>query len=136
MAKGIAALGTKLLKGSTPIAELTNISGPRLTVDQLEVTSHDSEGGYREYVPTLRTGGEVAIEGNFVPTDEGQFALYEAFNDGTSDTYTIQLPQDLGSWTFDANVSAFEMGAPFEGKLTFSATLRITGPSELTVGVS
>jgi len=136
MGKGIAALGTKLFKGTTPIAELTNISGPRLSVDQLEITTHDSEGGYREYVPTLRVGGEVSIEGNFFPVDEGQFALYEAFNDGTSDTYTIQLPKNLGSWTFDANVSAFEMGAPVEGKLTFSATLRITGPSELTVGVS
>lgn len=134
MAQGIAAFGTQLYKGDTLIAELTNIGGPKLSVDQLEVTSHDSVGGYREYVSTLRNGGEVAIEGNFVPTDTGQFELYTAFNDGSLDSYTIELPQGLGSWDFDANVSAFEMGAPFEGKLTFTGTLRISGPSELTAG--
>jgi predicted secreted protein len=139
MADTIAALGTKLYKGGgegvgTLIAELTNIGGPKMSSEFLDVTSHDSVGRYREFVQTLRNAGELAIEGGFIPGDPGQAELYAAFNSGDEDTYTIELPGDYGSWTFDAIVSAFEMAAPFEGKLTFTGTLRITGPAELTPG--
>jgi predicted secreted protein len=136
MSEAIAAIGTKLYKGEAllPIAELTNIGGPKLAAEFLDVTSHDSVGGYREFIQTLRSGGDLPIEGNFIPSDEGQFALLTAFNDGSKDNYTIELPDEKGEWAFEAYVASFEMGAPFEGKLTFTASLKITGPAELTVG--
>lgn len=136
MSEAIAAIGTKLYKGEalTLIAELTNIGGPKLAAEFLDITSHDSLGGFREFVQTLRAGGDVPIEGNFIPSDPGQFALYEAYRLGDKDSYTIVLPDGKGEWTFEAFVATFEMGAPFEGKLTFTGSLKITGEAELMVG--
>lgn len=134
MTEAIAAFGTVLAKGGVSIAELTSIGGPTLSADTLDATSHDSADGYREFLQGLRDGGEISIEGNFIPDNAGQDALYDDFNDGSVDEYTITFPDSIAVWTFDAIVTAFETNAPFDEKLSFSSTLKVTGKPELTVG--
>ncbi|MCL2665725.1 MAG: hypothetical protein FWE82_08935, partial [Defluviitaleaceae bacterium] len=53
--KGIyRSLGTKLkILGSgdaTVVAGLTNISGPSASADEIDITTLDSEGGYRSFI--------------------------------------------------------------------------------------
>ena len=66
--KATRSLGTKLMKGTTAIAGLTSIGGIEITADTTDVTTLDSEGGYREFIGTFKDGGEVPIEGFLIPT--------------------------------------------------------------------
>lgn len=78
--RAVNAFGTLLQRGDgvtpteafTTIAELTNIEVPAAESDILDVTHHTSPGAYKEYVLGLKDGGEVTLEGNYVPTDATQ----------------------------------------------------------------
>ncbi len=123
-----SAFGTTLKKGGTAIAELTNITGPSQTADEIDVSSHDSPDGYREFIQGMRDGGEITIEGHCVPGDTGQAALWTDFQDGSLDEYVITFPTAFATTvTFDALVVAFDMTEPFEDKAGFTATLKISG---------
>jgi len=124
---GAFAQGTVLTVGSA-VAELTNISGPSISADTIDVTTHDSADGFREYVGGLRDGGEISIEGNLVDATESNIliSLLEA-GTVTADA-TIDLPTSTAmTFTFDCIVTAYETTAPHDGKLGFSATLKVTG---------
>ncbi len=122
-----SAFGTTLKKGNTPIAELTKISGPAMVADTIDVTSHTSTDGYREFVQGLKDGGEVSLEGHF-SNEIGQQALYTDFNAGINNSYVITFPGTPAvTWTFEAIVSALSTDAPFDGVLSFTATLKVTG---------
>lgn len=116
---------------NVPIGELTNIGGIGLTADTIEVTSHDSTSRFREFLQGIRDGGEISIEGNHVPSDDGQAAMYTHFNGdgdgGGLEAMIITFP-DASNWTFNAIVTNYQAGdAPYDGKLGFSATLKISG---------
>ena len=129
-----SAFGTTLKKGVTAIAELTNIGGPSLSAATIDATSHDSADGYREFLQGLRDGGEISIEGNFIPGNAGQVAIVTDLNDGSLDEYTITFPAVMATtWTFDAIVTAFESSSPFDDKASFTATLKVSGKPVLGV---
>ncbi len=122
-----SAFGTTLMKETTPIAELTKISGPSMVADTIDITSHSSPEGYREFLQGLKDGGEVILEGHF-NNEIGQQTLYTDFNAGTTNTYVITFPGTPSvTWTFDGIVSALSTEAPFDGVLFFGATLKVTG---------
>lgn len=130
---GDCAYGTTFEKGAQAIAELTSISGPSMTADAIDVSSHDSADQFSEFVACMKHGGDISISGNLDTTDAGQVALYTDLVDGSSDAYTITFP-DAGAtaWTFNAIVTAFSTDAPHDGKLAFSATLKVNGKPTLT----
>ncbi|MDN4069936.1 phage tail tube protein [Paenibacillus vini] len=128
------AVGTKLMFGTTPVAELTSIGGLELSADTIDVTSLDSDGGYREFIGGFKDGGEVSISGFFNPGDAGQAAVYAAFNSGARTACEIQFPAALkASWTFDAVVTAFSTGAELEEAVSFEATLKVSGEPTLVI---
>lgn len=131
------AFGTTLKKSGTAIAEITSITGPSISADTLDVTSHDSPDTYREFEQGIRDGGEISIEGNFIPGNAGQVALTTDLNDGSKDEYVITFPTAMATtWTFDALITAFETKAPFDDKAGFTATLKISGKPTLAVTAS
>ena len=119
------AHGTKLnLSGD--VAEVTNISGPGLSVDMEDVTNHDSDGAWEELIPTIKRSGEITADINFIPATN-------SFADKIGDLYanaTLTFPDDT-VWTFDCYVTGFEPEAPVEGKLAGSITLKLTGEPSL-----
>ena len=80
------ALGTKLQIGTTnkmDVARLSSIGGLELSADTIDVTTLESDGGYREFIAGFKDAGEVALEGYFVPTTgKGQKELYDLFESG------------------------------------------------------
>jgi predicted secreted protein len=118
---------------AVPVGELTNISPPKLKADTIEVTSHDSPDAHREYIAGLRDGGEVAIEGNSIKDDPGQVRLLSTFQAGTADIYEI-IFTDASKWEFTAVITSVETGAPHDGKISFSAGLKVSGKPVFTAG--
>lgn len=129
------AHGTQITFNSIPIGGCTAIDLPAQTKDEVEVTSHDSQG-WREFTPGLRDGGTVSLTCRLKPNDVGQQALWANFN-SNNETGTVVItlpldPEDVTSpplaqvtFTFSAYVSETGGSAPFDdaGEATF--TLRI-----------
>ena len=118
---GVAAFGTSI---SPSAGEITNISGPGISVDEVEITNHNSADDCKEFVPGLIDGGEFSVEGNLTST-----VVTGVYNDllaRTSKSYTITFPNGM-TWTFTGYPKSFETDSPVDGKLGFSATFRVTG---------
>ncbi|SHH86571.1 phage tail tube protein [Desulfosporosinus lacus] len=129
-----STFGTTLTRAGSAIAEITNISSPKLTAGEIDVTSMDSANGYKEYIQGMRDGGDVSVEGNFINSDtNGQVGLVTDFNAGTVQSFVITFP-DGTTWTFSAFVKGFELDdAEVEGKMGFKATLKVTGKPVLGI---
>ena len=117
----------------TDVAEIESLSGPSLSADEIDVTTHDSTDGYREFVQGLKDAGELTIEGNFIPTedthkDSGDPSLLAAYDSGDLTDFKLVFPDaDNSKWEFSAIVTGFEVDIPNEDKMTFSCTLKISG---------
>lgn len=48
------------------IGNLTSIGEVGADADEIDVTTLDSTGGYREYIPGFKDAGEIALSGYFV----------------------------------------------------------------------
>lgn len=131
------AVGTRLKIGAQAIAELTEIGGLELSADTMDVTSLDSAGGYREFIGGFKDGGEVSVSGFFNPGDAGQTALYNALQSGTTDSYQILFPSELGAtWDFKGVVTGFNTSAALEDAITFEATIKVSGAPSLGLTAS
>lgn len=138
MSSALAAKGTLLKIGDgggtesfTTIAEVTKIGGPKLGAEVLDVTSHSSTSGWREFIAGLLDGGEVTFTINYVPTNATHnyaAGLLKDFTNRTLRNFKVVWP-DSGSttWAFAAIVKSFEPDAPVDGKLESQVTLKISG---------
>ena len=138
MTDAIAAYGTTLKWHDVALAELTNISGPGISIDTREVTHYGSDNAFKEFISTFGDGGEVGIEGNFIPGDTaGQYAfIVDAFAK-TPREVIITLPTAAATtWTFTGLVTSLEFTQPREEQLGFSATIKISGVPDLAISAS
>ena len=121
--------GTKLLRDGTEVARLLNISPPEVTRDDMDVTDHDSPDGYKEYIPGLKDGGEVSIEGHLIPTDDTQKGLLAAVDINEPEPWTIEFPTvPKLRITFDGYVKSYKVGdAPVDDVMKFTAVIKVTG---------
>lgn len=148
---GFSALGTIVRMQSTPawtssstgagIADLTNISGPSMSAEETDVSSHDSTTYFREFVAGFLDGGEISLEGNLTNSASGAASLVTAFNDRAERYFQIQFPATGISavtadcylrWEFAGTVTGVETAAPYDDKASFSASIRVSGAPELS----
>lgn len=134
---GIDAFGTILAReGATPgtyvaIANVSNISGPGLSRETIDVSAHDSPNGYRQFVGGLKDPGEITFDVNYKPSAHDM--LVADLDDTTATNYRITWP-DGSTWTFPAIITGFEPSAPIDDKLAASITLKVSGkPTLVTV---
>ena len=130
---GDAAFGTAFKLGATTIAKVTNISGPSLSVDLEDVTSHDSTGGWEEAVPTILRSGQIKLDLFFDPDGPTHYAtantgfLHALTNKTDITTYTLVFPNGE-IWSFaHAYVVGFEPAMPVAGAITGSVTIKPSG---------
>ena len=138
---GVSAFGTvfRIEKSASQVAvgELTDIGGPSISVDSLDVTSHNSTDSYREFAAGVIDAGEMSLEGNLT---QGNANLLKDIADARAVVdIDVEFPryQDGASWKcmyFDMSgaLTAWEPGAPFEDKLSFSGSVKVTGKPTLT----
>lgn len=132
------ALGTKLTVGKTTpvtVAKLTSIGGIELTKDTIDVTTLDSEDGYREFIAGLKDGGEVSLEGLLnLETGKGQKEIYDLFENDEVQDFAIVFPPKLNaSWEFKGIVTGFSTSEDLEDPLSFGATIKVSGKPLLKV---
>jgi predicted secreted protein len=115
----------------TAIAEINSIDGPNKTRETIDVTSLDSEDGYREFITSFRDAGEISLEMNF--TEAGFIVMNTDFESEDAREYRITLPNTEATiLEFDAYVTSLGMAVPLDDKVTAPVTLKITGPVRLS----
>lgn len=134
MSNAVISVGTKFYKKTasltyTPIAEITAIDGPSVSRDTIDVTSLDSTGGYKEYVPGFRDSGEISLTMNF--TSNTYEIMLEDFENDNLVNYKIETP-DGSTWTFSGYVTEVSLSASTGDKITSNVTIKISGPVTYT----
>ena len=128
----INAMGTSLFftpSGGTrtKVGRLSSVGEIAPESEEIEITTLESENGFRQYMQGLRSVGEIDLEGFFDPDDAGQSALRSAFSSGSTGTFEVAFP-DGSKATFSAFVKGYTIGAAeVDGALEFAAQLRVSG---------
>tara|TARA_R110000824_G_scaffold212432_8_gene398659 strand:- start:3061 stop:3483 length:423 start_codon:yes stop_codon:yes gene_type:complete len=135
MTAAAAGLGSEFKLGTnaspivyTKVAEVLSISGPEISAEEIDVTSLDSTGGFKEYITGLKDGGTVSIEANWIKGNAQQITMRDAVASGA--TVNLQIvfadsPQTIA--TFIGKVTSFGMGADPSSQLKASLSVRISG---------
>jgi predicted secreted protein len=133
--KSLGTTLTKTMSGSEiadlVIADLTSIGEVGLESDEVDVTTLDSTGGYKEFIAGFKDAGEVSLEGIIKSEDamEDMLALAES---QAVEEWTVETPNG-STWVFDGFVKSFKEGeATVEGVRTFTGSIRISGQPAYT----
>ena len=108
------------------VSNATKIGFPAPEIDEIEVTNHDSVGGYREFLPGLKDGGTVDFEG-IVSSDAVVTGLQNAFD--ATVVYNWKITTRSGAvWTFDGYMASFGEGeAEIDSARTYAGSIRVSG---------
>jgi len=132
-----AAYGIALLRDGVEIAGVTSITGPGLSLETVDVTSHDQTEAWEEVVATILRSGEITLDIIYDPNaathknlDGG--LLYDLAQRTKELTYTLVFPGAV-TWTFDQGVyvTGFEPTGEIGGALTASVKFKLTGKPTL-----
>lgn len=112
---------------SVTVGKLTSVGEIAPDSEMLDVTTLDSQDGYREYIQGYRDAGEVELSGYHDASDQGQKALREAFSSGRVGAFEVVFPDGVTA-SFSALVKSVSLGAAeVDGAIGFGAVLRVTG---------
>ena len=127
-----AGVGTVFKRAGTAVAEVNSVTGPNSTRNQIDVTSLDSTGGYKEFIGGFRDGGEVTLNMNFTKATYG-LMQNDFENDDNSIAYTVVLSDATATTIgFSGFVQSLGFAVPTEDKVTADVTIKVTGPVTIT----
>ena len=108
----------------TPLAEVLSVTPPSLNVETAETTHMGSDDGYREYIATLKDGGEVTVNLNYV---EASATLLQTLINAGVETFRITFPGS-STFTFVGIPTAFAFDdVVIDDKIAMSLTIKVTG---------
>jgi len=128
MSNAFSGVGSQFRRWSgaawVAVAEVKSISGPTMTREMIDVTSLDSTGGYREFIPSFRDGGTITLSMNF--TYVGYTLLKQDFQSDTLINYEIYL-SDGTSIEFSGYVQDLPINVTFDDAVTSEITIKVSG---------
>lgn len=115
----------------TSVAFVSNISISGYSVDSVEVTTHDSPNGFREYIAGLADGGEVSFDLVFDPANathnETTGGLKAIMDSKAVKNFKVEFPlSPVKTWAFAGFLTSFEIEASMEEALSGSVTIKVT----------
>lgn len=135
---GQDAFGAKLAQsnmGSSPtfteIANVSNIGGPSVSIEALDVTAHDSADEFKEFIGGLGDGGEVSLSLNWDSTEATHNTLVTTALARSNVDYKLTFA-DGGEWAFEALITGLEFDNPVDGKEEASVTFKVSGKPVFT----
>ena len=133
----ISSIGALLRKYTgaawASVGEVTTLSGPNMSKESIDVTSLASTGGYREYIPGLRTPGTLTFTMNFNRTDYE--TMKTDFESDEASDYELILPDtEKTTLEFSAFVTDLPLNLDPGSQITCNVTFQITGPVVVNSG--
>lgn len=127
-----SAYGAALLLAGDEIAQVTNISGPSLSLDTTDVTTHDQSLAWEEHAATILRTGTLTLDIIYDPGLADHVGVLATLVGKAAVEFELQFPDPAyTSYVFDAFVTGFTPTAPVDGALTASVTLKPTGEPTL-----
>jgi predicted secreted protein len=126
MAK-IKSFGVTVSVATNLIGGLTDVTLPEVEVTDVDITSHDSSGGFKEYVGGLKDGGVVTLSGNYDAANAGQDYLRNPANQGGAPVACVVTFSDGSKAAFNAVVKGFGVTNPLDETVGFTSSLRVSG---------
>ncbi len=124
----ISAFGTELYMNSSLVAGVKSISGPGLSADTEDVTTHDQAHFWEEQIVTILRSGEATIDLVYDPADASQVDVLAELVGRDEAPFEVRFPDTAQTmWSFNAFVTGFEPSAPVDGSLTASMTIKLSG---------
>lgn len=141
--KAMQAQGVQFQRGDgadpevfTLIAEISTFTGPSEKAKAIDVTNLDSQA--KEFINGLMDPGEVSFEGNYVASDTAQRGLRADLVGRVKRNFKMLLTDDPTTpttITFTAVITDFSIKGGADDKISFSATLKISGTPIITYAV-
>lgn len=133
-----AAFGTQLQMGDgggpetfATIINVQALGGPELSVDSVDVTAHDSPGGYEEFVMTILRSGVIGFKILYDPpaaTHNKTTGLLKKYQSRTKTNFKLILPDvALSTWTFAGFVRQFKVTSNYDGALEADCEVKVSG---------
>ena len=134
MSQAIVANGTLLQIGDgaspehfTTVPEMMKLSGPSVKTNLLDSTSHDSLGYFREYVPGLSDGDNIAGDMNWRPSNAIHQGVREDSYARTLRNFEVVFPDTsentVGCATYITDlVPKADIGTLLQASLTLKVT--------------
>jgi len=127
------AYGTQFKRGNggspetfAVVADVRTVNGLDLSRNTDDVTTHDSPGGWMEFIGTLKDAGEISLELHYRPVSHDQFVA--DLSDAAPRNYQITVPASpVVTWSFAAIMTGFSQGFPVDGKATCTVSYKVTG---------
>ena len=134
---GQKSLGTTISLGGKVIGNLKSIGEVGGTAEEIDVTTLDSEGGYREFLQGFKDAGEVALQGFLLDNAEtNQNEVVRLFDSGENTQCVITFPSKA-TMTFNSFGKSYKIGPEeVEGAIGFSASIRVVGKPTYSAAAS
>ena len=114
------AMGTILKYNNAVVGKLTGVGEIAPESEELDVTTLDSAGGYREFIQGYRDSGTVELTGFHEKGNAGQAALRAAYDSGSVGSVEVSFP-DGTEVSFRAFVNAARSSPKTARYMTMSA---------------
>lgn len=123
----------KLGDGSSPetfadIGEITEGPDDGDSVDQIEVTNHQSPGRRKEYIGALIDGGEITLTVNYIPDDpthDRSTGLQGLL--GLTRNFRLEEPGNTNGEEWPCIIMNVSRSRPVQGAMTMQVTLKKAG---------
>lgn len=111
-----------------------SFTGPDETYDVIDVTTHSSVGGYREFITGLADGGELTCTINWHDDEATHAALQDALTSRELTSFQLFWPNydTLNLADFDGYVTGLTRSSPTDAQITRDLTIKITGPVDVS----
>jgi predicted secreted protein len=130
--EAIAGVGVKFRRWNTTsgqwedISEISNITGPGMSRETIDVTTLGSTDGYREFIAGFRNPGTVVLAMNF--TRNGYDTMKDDFENDERQNYEMVFPDDDNtSFEFEGLVTELPLTIAADDKISMEVTIQISG---------
>ncbi len=120
----------------TTIASLTEIGEIGIGEgDDIDITTHQSPDGFREYARGLVDAGEISFTGNWEAAASQQLPVTGILSGPTSTLayYKVVFPASLGTWTARGYWKTFKINPQLDDTMEFSGSVKISGKPAFVV---
>ncbi len=129
------------------VASCGDTSGPKKKVTTIDVTTHDTDDNYMDFIASLKDGGEVSLALVFDPNDithseaatvvgTNAGGLNYLFEQRVKRSMRLALPvSPAARWAFTGLVTAFEPDMKVTDALRANCTIKVSKKPTLEAGI-
>lgn len=128
MAEKYAGFGAALTVGGTPVPSMGDLNLPGMEPDMIDVTTHDSPGGFEEAVAAILKSGDCTFSVEFDPANAGHQALITAAKSRAVSAIVATLATSpAATCSFDGWVGLGGVKVPVKGSQTMEVKIKASG---------